>query len=515
MKIPLLSLVLAVLSQSVPVLLAEVSLAPLFRDGAILQQGKPLPVWGRAAAGEKVTVEFSGQRRSVQADADGRWSIMLEPLPLSRQSAEMVVTGGNVVRIADILVGEVWICSGQSNMEWPVKAAADPEREIAAASHSLIRQIKIPRTVAEAPADTVAGEWTVCSPKTVGDFTAVGYFFGRTLLRELDVPIGLINTSWGGTQIESWISPEGLKSESAFSTVFERWKQLLADFPAADEKYRAALAKYEKAKAEAEAAGREFQRRPPRPAEGPGSRWMPAGLYNAMVHPLVPYAIRGVIWYQGESNAARFPEYALLFQTLISQWRKVFGQGDLPFLFVQLANLERAKDSSGVQWAFLREAQASVLSLPATGMATAVDIGDPTNIHPKNKQEVGRRLALIALASVYEKGGDYSGPIFQSAKADGSAMRITFGHAKGLTLLGDPPSGFELAGADKVFHPATAKIEGDTVIAISRDVKKPVAVRYAWQNNPPSRLYNAAGLPAPPFRSDDWPAPASALETAP
>lgn len=509
LRLPISLFALAVCSISAH---ADVTLAPLFRNGAVLQQGKPVPVWGKADPGEKVSVKFQGQTKEATAGSDGKWLATLDPLGVSKTPSDLTVTGKNTLNVSDVLVGEVWICSGQSNMAWNVVGAKDFNQEAAAANYPLIRHFKVELKPSVTPEDNLNGEWAVCSPQTVKEFSATGYFFGRDLYKALDVPIGLVNTSYGGTPVESWMSDEALKSNPAFSSVFDRWSKIVADYPNQEKIYEERAAKWKEAKAAALKENKPFTTRAPRKPDGPGGRMTPSSLFNAMVHPLIPYAVRGVIWYQGEANAARFPEYGALFQSMITQWRKDFNQGDVPFYFVQLANLERKADTSGQQWAFQREAQATALKLPNSGMAVTVDIGEADNIHPKNKQEVGRRLGLIALALTYEKGGEYAGPIFQAAKAEGNTMKVSFGHAKGLKLL-ETPGTYELAGADKKFHPASAKVVGEELVVSSPSVQQPVAVRYGWMNNPSINLYNEAGLPAPPFRSDDWPAPADALPT--
>ncbi|HRJ71058.1 MAG TPA: sialate O-acetylesterase [Terrimicrobiaceae bacterium] len=493
---------------------ADITPAPLFRDGAVLQQGKPVAVWGRAEAGEKVIVAFGTQKKEATAAADGRWKVMLDPLAASATGSDLTMTGKNTVTVKDVLVGEVWICSGQSNMAWTVERAKDFPAEAAAANFPLIRHFKVAQIGADSPADTAEGDWVACTPATVKDFSAAGYFFGRELHKVLGVPIGLVNTSYGGTPVESWMSQEALSADPGFGPVSERWKKNLEAYPALSKVYEERLAKWQADKAAAAKEGKEFKIRAPRKPDGPGSRMAPSALYHAMVHPLIPYAVRGIIWYQGEANAARFNEYGKLITAMVKQWRKDFGQGDLPFYYVQLANLERKPDASAQQWAFQREAQGAVLDLPNTGAALAIDIGDPENIHPANKQEVGRRLALIALAQAYEKGGEYAGPVFRSAKADGAAMRVAFDHASGLKFLNGTAAGFEVAGADQVFHPAAAEISGEEVLVKSAAVPAPVSVRYAWRNNPEVSLYNAAGLPASPFRSDNWAPPANAFPEA-
>lgn len=485
-------------------LLANVTPAPIFRDGAVLQQGKPLPVWGKADPGEKVTVSFKDQKKETTTDSQGHWKVELDKLSASAEPAELLITGNNTVRVANVLVGEVWICSGQSNMEWPVNQAQNYNEEAAAATHPTIRQFKIPRKASDTPQDNLNGTWITCSPATVGAFTATGYFFARELSKELGVPVGIINTSFGGTPVESWMSAAALQGNPDFAIVANRWEKVLQDYPNLMKVYEDDLAKWQADRKATADAGQPFKTPQPRKPFGPGSQMTPSSLFNAMVHPLIPYAVQGIIWYQGEANAARFTEYADLFKALITQWRGDFNQGDLPFYFVQLANLERGNDPR-TEWAFLREAQASALNLPQTGMAVAADIGDPKNIHPANKQEAGRRLALIALAETYGKGNTGSAPRFEAAEIDGANVKVRLSPDRSLQLKND--EGFQLAGADQVFHPAKASLSGNVLIVSSPEVPTPVAVRYAWANNPTMGLYDEAGLPVPPFRSDNWPAP--------
>jgi sialate O-acetylesterase len=511
---------------------AEVTLAPLFTDRAVLQRDKPVPIWGRAAPGERVTVTFAGQQRTATPGPDGRWIALLDPMPASAEGAVLTVAGKNTLTLRDVVVGEVWLCSGQSNMEWPVSRARDAAQEIAAAQFPLLRHVRIEHVVSGAPAETVATNgWEGASPQTVGAFTAVGYFFARDLRLKLGVPIGLIHSSWGGTPVEAWMSPAALGSDPAFRVVRERWEKALADFPAAKTAYDAKLAEWTKAEAAAKAAAAarpapapaaktkappkkdtvpshaDWLRQNPRPRapRGPGDPWTPSGLFNGMINPLLPYALRGAIWYQGESNAERASEYHALFSTMIRTWRAHFGQGDFPFFWVNLANFDVATDPTKRTYAFLREAQTRTLALPATGQALAIDIGDPKDIHPTNKQEVGRRLALLAQSRVYGIVGDDTGPVFTGATREGAAFRVRFSHASGgLVSHEKPVQALELAGADRVFHPAEGRIERDTLVVSSDKVREPVAVRYAWTNSPVANLYNGAGLPAVPFRSDDW-----------
>lgn len=484
---------------------ANVTLAPLFCDGAVLQRDKPLPVWGRAAPGETVRVRFHAQSVATTAAPDGRWAVTLAAEKTSARPSELVVTGENTVRVRDVLVGDVWLCSGQSNMEFTVSRAQNAAAEIAAARYPFIRQFKVAHASDDAPAATAAGRWVACGPETAGDFSAVAYFFARDLYAQSRVPVGLINSSWGGTYIEAWMSRAALGSNPAFAVAFTRWQEWLAAYPERVAAHAAAVKRWEQAAARAKADGRVFKRRQPLAPEGPGGRNMPAGLFNGMIHPLIPYALRGVVWYQGEQNGDGHPlEYRALFPAMIRQWRADFGQGDLPFYFVQLPNCLRPRDPTGAAWAWLREAQSEVLTLPNTAMAVTIDVGDPHNIHPKNKQEVGRRLALLVRAHLWGEAVASSGPVFQGVKREGGALRIEFAHAAGLTSRGAPLIGFEIAGADRRFVPALARIDGETVVVQANAVSAPVAVRYAWSNSPTACLFNSAGLPAAPFRSDQW-----------
>ncbi|MDB6095163.1 MAG: Sialate O-acetylesterase [Verrucomicrobia bacterium] len=485
---------------------ADVTLAPLFRDHAVMQRDMALPIWGRADAGEHVTVTFKGQTIGTTTPADGRWIVYLDEVPASAEPADLVVTGKNSVTVSDILVGEVWLVSGQSNMEWPVSKANDAAREMAGAQFPLIRHIKIDRVVGTAPAETATSSgWLSATPETVGDFSAIAYFFARDLHRKLGVPIGIVNSSWGGTPIEAWMDDRALRGTAAFPAVDARWQKVLAEFPEKQAKYLTDHASWEKAEAVAVANHTKNPVVQPRAPVGPGTPYVPSGLYNAMIAPLQPWALRGMLWYQGEGNWARPGEYAELFPAMIRGWRKNWGQGNVPFYFVQLAAFNQPDDTTRRGWALLREAQGQAQLLPAVEVATAIDIGDPSNIHPRNKQEVGRRLALIAKTQVYGISGDFSGPVFQRAVREGSAMRVYFSHVTtGLISYDKPVQSLEIAGADRKFFPATAKIEHSTLLVTSPSVREPVAVRYAWSNAPVANLYSGAGLPALPFRSAIW-----------
>jgi sialate O-acetylesterase len=380
------------------------------------------------------------------------------------------------------------------------------QQEVAAANYPSIRIFTVKKAVTGQPQGGVEGQWVVTSPQTVGEFSAVGYFFGREVHKALGVPMGLIHTSWGGTPAESWTSAATLKSDPEFKPILDRREKSAADFPDRLRQFQEQFDAWKQSAAKAEAEGRPVPPLPKLPEDPRSSPWRPAGLYNAMLVPLIPYAIRGAIWYQGESNSDRAYQYRKLFPAMIRDWREAWGQGDFPFLFVQLANFVQTffpKDC----WAELREAQLLTLSLPKTGMAVAADIGDPYDIHPKNKQDVGRRLALAAQAIAYEKAVVYSGPIYEAMSVEASKVRLQFKYADGRLVAkgGKPLKGFEIAGEDRKFVPAQAKINAGTVVVFSDQVLRPVAVRYAWADNPDCSLYNKAGLPASPFRTDDWP----------
>ncbi|AHF90571.1 sialate O-acetylesterase [Opitutaceae bacterium TAV5] len=488
---------------------AEVVLAPLFRDGAVLQREKPVPVWGVADPGEKVTVTFADKSASAAAGTDGKWRVDLPALAASGEARTLTVTGQkDVLTVNDVVVGEVWLASGQSNMEWVVKNTNSGGYEAIAANWPLIRHYKAKRTVSDTPAAAVEGAWAAATPAAVGEFTAVGYYFAVDLYRALGVPVGIINSSWGGTRVEAWMDPAAadVKKGPVFAAIHERWAKALADYPAAKEKYDASYKTWTAERDAAKEAGQPFTKRPPGAPWGPGHPATPSGLYNGMIAPLVPYALRGTIWYQGESNAGRANEYRELFSAMITGWRSLFAQGDFPFYWVQLANY-RASGPDNTEYAFLRGAQTETLSLPNTGQAVIIDIGNVTDIHPRNKLDVGRRLALVALARDYGKADLIdSGPVFAAATRNGASMVVTFESLKSplISPLGVQPPGFELAGADQVFYPAEARIEGDTVVVTSARVAEPVAVRYAWRNAPAAGLFNREGLPAVPFRSDNW-----------
>lgn len=461
---------------------AETRLPNVFGSHMVLQRDQELPVWGWDEAGSEVTVQLGKSSVSGKAGQDGRWSIRL-PKQSAGGPVRMTVTGSSTVEFTDILIGEVWVCSGQSNMEWHVARSTNAQAEIQAAKFPKIRLFHVPKVPAGLPQDDVNAQWKVCSPETVPTFSAVGYFFGRHLHQELDVPIGLINTSWGGTRIEPWTPPEGFAQVEAVREMGERILRRRKEIAAAE--------------AAAKKAGQ------PAPKNPLASRGVPMGLYNGMVHGLVPFGIRGAIWYQGEANRLDGALYEQKMHALIKGWRTVWGQGEFPFYYVQLAPfIYRGAEPSML--ARLWEAQAKVLKLKNTGMAVTTDIATVKNIHPPNKQDVGRRLALWALAKDYGKDEIvYSGPIFRNAKVDGKGIWLEFDHTgEGLKSSdGKPLTWFTIAGDTGEFFPAKAEIHGDRVHVSSESVAKPLHVRFAWDQTAEPNFVNSAGLPASPFRS--------------
>jgi sialate O-acetylesterase len=493
------------------VAMADVKLPAIIGDNMVLQQGRKVAIWGWADPGEQVTVTLGEQKESATADAKGQWKVELGPLKKSGPY-EMTVAGKNTLSIHNVLAGEVWVCSGQSNMEFAVwnhgvfGGVKNAEAEVAAANYPMIRLFMVKRAVAGKPQTDLQGHWVVASPATVGSFSAVGYFFGRDLFRAINSPVGLIDSTWGGTEAEAWTSAEAMQADPELKALADSWQQRIAEFPKALDQYTEKLRDWEKTEEEVDAAGKVAVPIPPLPRDPRGFCWRASSLWNAMIAPITPYAIAGTIWYQGESNADFAYQYRRVFATMIQQWRTAWGEGDFPFLFVQLANLQEGEKLYPDAWPTLRESQAKALSLPKTGMAVAIDIGESFDVHPKNKQEVGRRLALAAENIAYGRKVEYMGPAFDSLRQGNGTLRLRFTHAMGgLVVHGKTLVGFEIAGEDQQFSSADAKVEGAEVILSSARIAKPVAARYAWANDPPCNLYNKAELPAPPFRTDDWP----------
>lgn len=639
---------------------AEVRVPALVGDNMVVQQGVRVRVWGTASPGERVTVLMAGSGAEATAGADGRWQARIGPFAAGGPHT-MTIAGSNTITVRNVLVGEVWVASGQSNMEWPLRQTDGADEEAARANVPEIRMFTVARAASAEPLDDVNGQWVVASPESVPHFSAVAYYFARELHRELKVPVGIVHSSWGGTPAEAWTSRGALGANPELARFVEAFDSAKANLAAAQREYEVARAAWERKHRLQDLGNRGFEQGWAGPsagdgweamklpqlwesaglgldgavwfrrevdvpagwagkdltlslgaiddfdvtyvngtqvgatgAETPGSwtrprvytvpgalvksgrnviavrvfdnfggggfggqpvdMWLgpkdasasdrrdlsgewaykvelrvdpriadsatepvappgpdnpnsPTVLYNAMIAPLTPYAIRGAIWYQGESNVGRARQYRTLFPAMIADWRRAWGLGDLPFYFVQLANyLPRREAPSDSAWAELREAQLATLTTPNTGMAVAIDIGEAGDIHPRNKRDVGRRLALWALAKTYGKKIEFSGPLFQSMTVEGSRVRLRFSNAVGLRPAGGGElAGFAIASKDRRFVWARAKIDGDSVVVWSDEVTSPVAVRYAWADNPAATLVNGAGLPASPFRTDDWP----------
>lgn len=493
---------------------AEVRLPHVFTDGAVLQRDRAVPVWGHAEPGKKVTVKFAGQEKSVQAGADGAWRVDLDAMPASAEgrSLEAAEEGGHRVELKDILVGEVWLASGQSNMEWSIDASRPEDQQAAKAGPvPLLRLLTVPKKLSPYRLEDFDGKWQPATPETVGGYSAVAYFFGRRLTEELGVPVGMIHSSWGGSRIEPWFADEGL----AEVPDLEEMRQHREARTPGTGKYNEALQRHVAATRawvelaeEALKTGRPVPSQPPAPPVLPVGHNQALGTYQAMIHPLVPYGLRGFLWYQGESNVGEDLAYTLKMEALIKGWRRQFGASEAPFLFVQLAPFDYGGDRQGALQG-LWIAQQEALRIPHTGMAVTLDIGNPKDIHPRNKSEVGRRLALWALADTYGKQGIVkSGPVFEGFETAGDALRIRFGSAPtGLaTRDGKAPDYFEIAGPDWNFKPATAEISPDAPVITLRsaEVPQPVMARFAWSQVAEPNLMNKEGLPAAAFHTH-WP----------
>lgn len=470
---------------------AKVALPSLISDNMVLQRDMPVPIWGTADPGEKVTVTMGTQTADAVAGPDGRWEVRLEPMRAGGPY-EMTING---ITLKNILVGEVWLCSGQSNMVMTVEQSANAKQEIAdAKNYPLIRQYNIERNASPEPVKDTVGKWEVCSPKTAGRFTATGYFFARDIYKTLNVPIGLILSAWGGSNMESFVRLDVLKAHPESAAYFKHWEQRKAAFPAE-------LAAAQEKAAEAKAAGKPAPKM--RTLEGHQAR--PSSIYNAMISPLIPFGMRGVLWAGGKANRTRALEYRVLMPAMIRDWRKQWGEGSFPFYLCQMANWIPTNPDE--QWMELRESMLKTTDLKNTGMVVTIDIGDPHNVHFTNKQEVSRRLALQAKAKVYGMDVVCDGPIYTSMTVEGNAIRLHFKSIGGGLAArgGGSLKGFAIAGADRRFVPAEAVIDGDSILVTSKEVANPVAVRYAWEMNPDCNLINKSGLPASPFRTDNWP----------
>lgn len=496
---------------------ADVKPASLFKDHMVLQYNMTDPIWGTASVGEKITVAIGKQIHTTIAGNNGHWLLRLGKLTPGGPYT-LTIKGKNTITINDVYAGEVWLCSGQSNMDMTVAredrywcGVFHEKEEVAAATYPLIRVFDTDFSPAATPQAEVNGTWELISPQTVGHMSAAAYFFARDLQKKIKLPIGLITTAYGASTAEAWTREEALVRDTLFKKLLKNYKDKLAKYATdtvAQTKYKAAYAIWKIKAAEAKSEGKDEVRSPKNP-DPVFDQHNPSVLWNGMVNPLVPYAIRGAIWYQGESNSPTASIYRQLMETLINDWRQQWHEGNFPFIYVQLANIGETYDSlpaMGGTEAIKREAQLHNLSLPNTAMIVAIDNADPgnmKNIHPKNKQEIGRRLALAAEAIVYGEKVVYSGPIYSKMKIEGDKIRLYFKHVDGgLAAKNNNLIGFSIAGRNKEFVWANAVIDGNTIVVSSPGIKKPVAVRYGWGNNPPTSLYNKANLPASPFRTD-------------
>ncbi len=524
--------------------LADVRLPHIIGSNMVLQREMPIPVWGWAEPGEEITVEFAGQKVGTKADEKGKWLVKLAEVAAGGPY-KMTVSGKNIIELTDILIGEVWLCSGQSNMAMQVKNMRDGVAEVAAANYPQIRLLDVPTMLSGWPEPDIDANWLVCSPQGLvsgpwGGFSAVAYYFGRELHKELGVPVGLINASWGGSYIEAWTAPEGFALVPELADIVSEIERVNSEYRQTLLKYTDSLEAWLKDVRSALSEGKElsavkglsgsltitrderlnykveatqpaYPHHPFTLTEPKSYPWRPTGLYNSMIHPLIPFALRGAIWYQGESNLDDGMLYHQKMKALIGGWRKLWGEGDFPFYFVQLAPFRYkdwpSKDVTPTSLPKLREAQVASLTIPNTGMAVTTDIGDLNDIHPQNKQDVGKRLALWALVKTYGRSDlVYSGPLYDSMLVEGNKIRINFKYTGGglASRDGKELNWFEIAGADKKFVKAQAKIDGDTVLVWSDEVAEPVAVRFGWNQEAQPNLFNKEGLPASPFRTDQW-----------
>jgi sialate O-acetylesterase len=481
---------------------ADVRLPALFSDNMVIQREMNIPVWGWADPGERVTVKIGDYLAETVTGREGKWKVRIGPFTAGGPF-DLLITGKNEIRITNVLVGEVWVASGQSNMAMEVRSCLNPDEEISRARYPMIRHFQVKRTKALVPLEDVASvsgstaswlnAWEICDPSTAGHFSGTAYFFARNLYETLNIPVGIIHTSWGGTTAEAWTPRDTLENDPELKAILNDWPAYNDDEEWLKQEYERFIQELNKARLEGKTDPLYFNQ--------------PSVLYNGMIAPVIPYGMRGVIWYQGESNAYRACQYRELFPAMITQWRRKWEQGDFPFLFVQLANYHFEPQV----FPALREAQSMTLKLPQTAMAVTIDIGDSTDIHPKNKQEVGRRLFLAAQKMAYGEDILFSGPMFKKLFTEGNQCRLLFDClGDGLVSKGGGAlKGFSIAGANQVFVEARTRIEGDQVIVWNEEIDRPVAVRYAWANHPVAcNLYNQSGgnpyLPASPFRTDDW-----------
>lgn len=502
----------AVVIASATVARADVRLPDVLSDSMVLQRGVRVPVWGMASPGETVTVSFAGQTKRTVAGGDGRWRVWLDPLRATSSPAVLTVSGKNRIELKDVLVGEVWLVAGQSNMQFTLAETKEAVAAIAAANHPLIRLFNVSRQVAFRHRPPPLATWAACAPESVRDFSAAGYYFAVELQKELGVPVGIINSSYGGSQAEAWTPVEYLGANPDLKPAVERKKIWDEERPRVKVEYDEAIKRWREEAEKAKEAGARPKPSPPVPDALREYR-VASSIYDGMIEPLIPFPVRGAFWYQGESNEERAEQYRLLLPTMIRAWRERWGEGDFPFGIVQLPNYRDPKpEPADEAWSHVREAQRrTALSTRNAGLVVTIDIGEAHDIHPKNKLDVGRRMARWALAEVYRRKLTATGPMFRSMKVDGSKLVLKFDEVgAGLRIRdGDKLQEFAVAGEDRKWHWAEARINGkDRVEVWAADVPRPVAARYAFNNNPRRpNLTNEMGLPAAPFRTDDWPDP--------
>jgi sialate O-acetylesterase len=493
---------------------ADVKLPACFSDHMVIQREAKVAVWGTAEPAEKITIAFGGQQKLVTADADGRWLAQLEAMPASAESRELAITGKNAVVFRDVLVGEVWLASGQSNMDFTVAKTAkyyfagtkNEAEEVAAANHPRLRMFTADWTMRAEPQRDVVGTWKVCTPENVREFSAVAYFFARELQRQLDVPVGILTCTCGASTAEAWVSREALAAQPELRPKLEKFDTAVAAFAGNDSAragFERAMQRWQENAAKASAEGRNPPRKPkdPDPVQ---DQHNPTVLFNGMIAPIIPYTIRGALWYQGESSSADAAIYPRLQGTLVTDWRTRWGLGEFPFYYVQLAANNAAKPEPGnSRLASFREAQRQALATPNTGMIVTIDVGEEKNVHPRNKQDVGLRFAKLALAKTYGRPIEFSGPVLTALSSEGAALRAKFTHvAGGLVAKDGPLQQFAIAGSDRKWVWADARVDGDSVLVSNPKIPTPVALRYAWADFPAgANLYNSEGLPAEPFEA--------------
>ncbi len=492
--------------------LAKIVLPDVISSNMVLQREAEVPIWGKANAGESISVEFSGQIHTVITNDNGHWKILLSPMPVNAQAETMTISGEDTLYLENILVGEVWVCAGQSNMQWTVEQSEGGTEAIAKANFSNIRLFNVSREIAFKKEEGKLATWKVCSPESVGDFSGVGYFFALDLYQKMGVPVGMINSSFGGSQAEAWTPVEYLAASEDLLPCIKREKIWKAERPQVKREFDKKIADWKIKAKEAESNGVKPPRKP-RVPDALREYRIAASIYDSMIEPLIPYRIRGALWYQGESNEARAEQYLLLMKTMIRAWRERWGQGDFPLAIVQLPNFRsHSPQPTDEAWSHLRDAQRKVfLETPNTGLIVTIDIGEADDIHPTNKLDVANRLFRWALAEVYQHPGSNLGPVFSKVKLKKKKAVLYFSETgKGLRSIdGKPLQEFALAGQDKKWYWAKAKIKGKKKVLVwSEEVPDPKAVRYAFNNNPVNpNLTNDSGIPASPFRTDNWAGP--------